>query len=283
MTDSNPTVSIVIPSLAASDYLDVALASVMPQATDLGAQVIVIVDGPDPNAERIVHRHGAELIAFSERRGLNRARNAGVEASQGELVVFIDQDIDAPAGWLAALVQGARSYPDHHMFGGPIRARLEGARRGCGREPAPITTLDAGPVDCDVPLVWGANMAIRRSALVRLGAFDPELSGRGDEEEFEYRYLAAGGRIRYLAAAGLDHRRNRADATIGALARAAYGQGREARRHDRRFGQARPARLDLRYLLGCVWHTARRRCPYGIVMGARAAGGLCEALRPRSA
>ena len=155
--------------------------------------------------------------------------------------MFIDQDIEAPPGWLAALVDGARAYPDREMFGGPIRARLEGARRGCGREPAPITTLDAGPVDCDVPLVWGANMAIRRSAFARLGRFDPELLGRGDEEEFEYRYLAAGGQIRYLAAAGLDHRRDRADATIGALARAAYGQGREARRHDLRFGQARPA------------------------------------------
>ncbi len=27
-------------------------------------------------------------------------------------------------------------------------------------------------------------------------------------------------------------------------------------------------------LAGCAWHTVRRRCPYGIVMGARAAGTL---------
>jgi GT2 family glycosyltransferase len=168
------------------------------------------------------------------------------------------------------------------MFGGPIRARLESARPSCGRETAPITSLDAGPEDCDVPLVWGANMAIRRSAIERLGGFDPALLGRGDEEEWEYRYIAAGGRIRYLAAAGLDHRRAPADARIAALSRAAYGQGREARRHDRRFGQARPAWLDVRILIGCLWHTLRRRCAYGVVMGARAAGGLHEALAPRS-
>ena len=214
----------------------------MPQAAELGADVVVIVDGPDAAAEEVVRRHGAVLIVFPHQRGLNSGRNAGIEASQGELVVFVDQDIEAPPGWLAALVAGARAYPEHDMFGGPIRARLEGARRGCGREPAPITTLDAGPEDCDVPLVWGANMAIRRRAFARLGPFDPELLGRGDEEEFEYRYTAAGGAIRYLAAAGLDHRRARADATIPALARAAYGQGREARRHDLRFGQARPRR-----------------------------------------
>ncbi|HET9102345.1 MAG TPA: glycosyltransferase family A protein [Solirubrobacteraceae bacterium] len=282
MTVSEPTASIVIPTLAAPAYLDVALASVMPQAAEHGADVVVIVDGPDPVTEEVVRRHGAVLIVFPHRRGLNSGRNAGIEASRGELIVFVDQDIEAPPGWLAALIAGARAYPDRDMFGGPIRARLEGARRGCGREPAPITTLDAGPEDCDVPLVWGANMAIRRRAFARLGPFDPELLGRGDEEEFEYRYTAAGGRIRYLAAAGLDHRRARADATIGALARAAYGQGREARRHDSRFGHARPVGLDLRFLLGCVWHTLRRRCPYGIVMGARAAGGLREALSPRA-
>jgi len=124
-------------------------------------------------------------------------------------------------------------------------------------------------------------MAIRRSAIERLGGFDPSLLGRGDEEEWEYRYVAAGGRIRYLAAAGLDHRRARADARISALVRAAYGQGREARRHDRRFGHARSPGLDLRILVGCVWHTLRRRCAYGVVMGARAAGGLREALVPR--
>ena len=279
--DRDPTVSVVIPTLGAPDYLDVALASVMPQAAELDADVVVVVDGPDPVTENVVARHGATLIVLPVQQGLNTGRNAGIAASRGELIAFIDQDIDAPAGWLAALVAGARAYPDRDMFGGPIWPRLEGARPSCGRESAPITSLDAGPEDRDVPLVWGANMAIRRSAIERLGGFDPTLRGRGDEEEWEFRYTSAGGRIRYLAAAGLDHRRAPEDARISALARAAYGQGREARRHDSRFGKARPAISDLRILIGCVWHTLRRRCAYGIVMGARAAGGLREAVAPR--
>ena len=279
---SDPTASIVIPTLAAPRYLDVALASVMPQARELGAEVIVVCDGPDAVAAEVVQRRGATLITLPAQQGLNTGRNTGIEASTGELIVFVDQDIDAPPGWLAALLAGARAHPDRDLFGGPIRARLEGARPSCGRETAPITTLDAGPEDCDVELVWGANMAIRRSAIERLGGFDPSLLGRGDEEEWEYRYLAAGGRIRYLAAAGLDHRRAGADSRISALARAAYGQGREARRHDRRFGHARSPELDLRILVGCAWHTLRRRCAYGVVMGARAAGGLHEALAPHS-
>jgi glycosyltransferase involved in cell wall biosynthesis len=273
--------SILIPTLAAPGYLDVTLASVVPQARASGAEVIVVSDGPDQSTAAVAERHGARLVTLPAQRGLNAARNAGIEAASSDLIVFIDQDVDAPAGWLHALIDGARENPDHDVFGGPIRARLEGGPRGCGREPAPITTLDAGPHDRDVALVWGANMAIRRSAFERLGVFDEALHGRGNEEDWEFRYTAGSGRIRYLAKAGLDHRRAASDARLRALARHAYEQGREARRHDVRTGKPRTLRWELRTLAGCAWHTVRRRCAYGIVMGARTAGSLRESLAER--
>ncbi len=276
-----PPASIVIPTLAAGDYLDVTLASVMPQAEAVGAEVIVVSDGPDPATAAVARRHGARPVTLPQHRGLNSARNAGIDAARSDLIVLIDQDIDAPPGWLEALIDGARAYPDVEVFGGPIRARLEQGPRGCGLEPPPITTLDAGSEDRDLPLVWGANMAIRRSALERVGRFDEVLHGRGNEEDWEFRYTTGGGRIRYLASAGLDHRRAPADARLRVLARHAYGQGREARRHDVRSGKPGTVRTELRTLVGCAWHTVRRRCAYGIVMGARTAGTLREALVER--
>jgi GT2 family glycosyltransferase len=280
MTET-PVASIVIPTRARPEYLDVALASIVPQAERFGAEVIVVSDGPDPPTAAVAQRHGVRLAALAEQLGINPARNAGLQVSRADLIVFTDADVEAPAGWLAALLDGARANPDVGVFGGPIHARLEGGGpRACGREPAPITTLDAGTQDRDVPRVWGANMAIRRSAFERIGRFDDALSGRGDEEEWELRYLAAGGRIRYLAGAGLDHRRTARDARLHVLVRAAYAQGREAREHDIRTGQQRPLRSELRILAGCAWHTLRRRCTFGIVMGARAAGSLRAALEP---
>lgn len=275
------TASILIPTLTAADYLDVALVSVVPQAADVGAEVIVVSDGPDRATAAVAERHGARLVTLPEQRGLNSARNAGIAAARSDVLVFIDSDVSAPPGWLEALVTGVGRTPDREVFGGPIRAQLEGTVRACGREPAPITTLDAGPEDRDIPLVWGANMAIRRSAFDRIGRFEEGLLGRGDEEDWELRYTASGGHIRYLAAAGIDHRRSVADSSVSALARAAYGQGREARRHDLRVHKARPLRAELRILAGCVWHTVRRRCEYGIVMAARSAGSLREALSER--
>jgi GT2 family glycosyltransferase len=271
----------VIPTYSAPGYLDVTLGSVMPQAETADAEVIVVSDGIDSATAVVTEGHGARLVQLHEHRGLNAARNAGIREAQSDVIVFIDQDIEAPPGWLDALIEGVRSTPDREVFGGPIWARLEGGPRGCGREPAPITTLDRGLEDRDVPIVWGANMTIRRSAFERVGYFDESLHGRGNEDDWEDRYTANGGRIRYLAKAGLIHRRNAEDARLRVLVRAAYGQGREARRNDVRVGKARPVSTEIRVLIGCAWHTLRRRCAYGIVMGARSAGSLREALVTR--
>lgn len=121
-------------------------------------------------------------------------------------------------------------------------------------------------------------MALRRRALERAGRFDEAWHGPGDEEDWERRYAAMGGVIRYVAAAGLEHRRARADATVRRLSRAAYRQGRASRRYDVRKGTAPSLAGELRTLAGCQWHVLRRRCANGIVLAAHAAGRLREAL-----
>jgi glycosyltransferase involved in cell wall biosynthesis len=226
-----PTATIAIPTRARPDYLEVTLASVAPQAAGAGVDVLVVSDGPNDANRAVAERHGARFLSLPAPAGANAARNAAIDATSSELIVLIDDDIEAPAGWLAALLAGVEAAPEHDVFGGPIRARLEGGGpRACGREPAPITTLDLGHEDRDAAFVWSANMAVRRGAFERVGRFDEQILGpRGDEEEWERRYIAAGGRIRYVAAAGLVHRRTAADCTLRALANASYHQGREAR------------------------------------------------------
>ncbi len=251
----------------------------MPQARAAAAEVIVISDGPDLATQTLAQRYGARLLTLPAWRGANAARNAGVAAARAALVVFVDDDVLAPAGWLAALLAGVAAAPELDVFGGPIRPLLEGGGpRACGREPAPITALDLGERDRDATFVWGANMAIRGRALERTGPFDAAIYGRGEEEDWLRRHAAAGGRVRYLAAAGLHHRRTAPDATLVRLSRAAYALGRTARRNDERVGGPQPIAEELRTATGCVWHTVRRRCAFGVVMLAHTAGRLREAL-----
>ena len=269
----------MIPTRRRPDYLEVTLASIAPQAAAAGAEMIVVDDGGSPGSARVAKRHGACLVGVAPPGGANAARNAGIRAAAGDLIVLIDDDVHAPEGWLDALLAGVGSAPQAEVFGGPVRARLEGGGpHSCGREGPPITSLDLGSEDRDVEMVWSANMAIRRRAIERIGPFDETLRGRGEEEEWERRYRASGGVVRYIAGAGLDHRRTAGDAALIRLSRAGYAHGRNARRYDARKGTAPSPAAELRTLAGCLWHIVRRRCANGVVLAAHSAGRMREML-----
>jgi GT2 family glycosyltransferase len=275
-----PTASIIVPTRRRAGYLEVALASIAPQAAAAGAELIVVDDGPDGDTRGVAQRHGARYVAHAASRGLNAARNTGVDSAAGDLLVFVDDDVEVGDGWLAALLAADRAAgPDVGVLTGPIRARFEDHRlRSCGREDPPITTQDHGPQDRDVPAAWGANMAIRRAAIARAGRFDETRELYGDEQEWQARLLAAGGRIRYVAGAALDHRRAGDDARLRALAAAAYRRGAASRRFDVFKGTAPALPRELRVLAGCAAHTVRFACPNGIVLAAHSLGRLRAAL-----
>lgn len=285
---SVPRASIVVPTRARLDYLEVALTSISPQALAAGAELFVIDDaGPSEAARALVERLGARYVPHPHPMGLNVARNTGVERSSGELVVFVDDDVEVSAGWLPALLTAAREHPEVEVFTGPIRPRLEGSPpHTCGREAAPITSLDLGPTDTPARFAWGSNMAIRRSALKRVGEFDVSLEHGGDEQEWQERLLAphtahaqtGTTKILYVSNASLDHRRSPADARLRALCRAARSRGRAARRFDSHRGEAPSISRELLTLCGCAGHVLRYRCPAALTMVAHSAGRLEEAL-----
>jgi GT2 family glycosyltransferase len=286
---STPSASIVIPTRMRLDYLRVALGSIAPQAASAQAELVVVDDGGASEPAHELARHfGARYEPHPRPLGLNVARNTGVARSAGELVVFVDDDIEVRQGWLGALLHAAREHPSVEVFTGPILPRLEGsAPHSCGREGAPITTLDLGPEDTPARYAWGANMAIRRRALERVGPFDVSLEHGGDEQEWQERLRAEppangnaqAGVVLYVAGAALYHRRNAADARLGPLSRAAYARGKAARRFDAWRGTAPSLERELLTLTGCFGHVLRRRCPAGLTMVAHSSGRLVEAIR----
>lgn len=281
--------SIIIPTRARLSYLEVALASIAPQARDAGAELIVVDDaGPSEQARALVESHGARYEPHPRPLGLNVARNTGVERSTGELVVFVDDDVRVHDRWLAALLASAREHTDVEVFTGPIRPRLDRPLpRSCGREGPPITSLDLGPEDGPAQYAWGANMAIRRRALERVGPFDVALEQGGDEQEWQERMRAERPDARterpdtpvlYVAAAAVDHRRTGSDARLRSLSRAAYARGRASRRFDAYRGEAPSLARELLTVAGCIGHVLRRRCPAGLTMVAHSAGRARECL-----
>ena len=143
MTDvSNaPTASIVIPTRDRPAYLQVALASVAPQAREADAEVLVVDDGEDPATAEIARRHGAQIVR-PHGAGLNAARNAGITAARGDLIVLIDDDVEAPPGWLASLLDGIA---DDAPTATCSADRSALGSRAAGRAPADASRLRSRP------------------------------------------------------------------------------------------------------------------------------------------
>ncbi len=276
------TLSVLIPTHDRAAYLAVALGTLR---EEFAGEVMIVVDGPrDHQTERVAAAHGAQVHALGVRQGINAARNAATRAASGDLLAFLDDDVAVWPGWHDALTEAAAACPQAGCLGGPIRPLLEGpAPRGCGRpQDAPVTALDLGPSDRDADFAWGANFAVRRAALDYVGPFDERLRNCGDEEDWQRRLRAAGGTVRYVARAGVDHRRVGADARLRALAVGAYHRGRAARAYDAFKGTGPPLQSELRVLAGMLWHAASHGCAAGLVPAARSLGRLAELARPTS-
>ena len=141
----------IVPTRGRPEYLRVTLASLAAQDLGEGAYEVVVVDDGQSADTRAIAEDAPGPVRYVEREGvpgLNSARNTGIAAAGSDLIVLVDDDVEAPPDWLPALIEGRRRHPEALCFGGPIELRLEGSRlRMCGREPPPLTNLDGGPED----------------------------------------------------------------------------------------------------------------------------------------
>ena len=207
-----PAVTVVVPTRGRAAYLEVTLDSLCRQRSRAAHELLVVDDGATDATPEVAERFGVRLIRHGERRSLNAARNTGLREARADLIAFVDDDVLVPPGWLDALVEGAARHPDAEAFGGPIRARFEGH--------AAARLRTRGPADHDArprrPRTWRRRWSGARTS--RCGARRSSGSAsstrastarHGDEEDWLLRLRRAGGRIVYLAEAGLDHRRER--------------------------------------------------------------------------
>ena len=206
---------------------------------DPSPQEIIIVDnapGGDDCRAAVVAA-GARYVR-EDRKGLDRARKAGLEAATGDIVVYTDDDCVPPPGWLRQLPRffddpsvGAVTGPAFAWsIESPAQARFErddGFRRGLSHRRSDWSTL--APVNASSAGA-GANMAFRTSALRALGdpfpdeldAGTPTQSG-GDMYVFA-RLLAGGKRIVYAPAVWVFHQ-HRPDPPALHAALRGYGLG----------------------------------------------------------
>ncbi|WP_291465038.1 glycosyltransferase, partial [Actinomyces sp.] len=179
-------------------------------------------------------------IVSASRPGLSRARNRGVLAARGEVIVFTDDDAIVDPHWLTAMIDPFTASPYVAATTGialPLEERYKAQRwfesRGgfpkdmsprvwcVGDVPSGLEALgekgDGGPLFPITTARVGAGvcMAMRRDVLMEVGPFDPALgagtSTRGGEDLDMFARILATGDVIVHTPDALVHHRHRVD------------------------------------------------------------------------
>jgi len=93
-------ISVVVPCRNAARTVGEAVASAFAQS-ERPAEVVVVDDASTDGSADAARQAGARVIRNASRRNAGGARNVGIEATEGDLVGFLDADAVAPPDWLA--------------------------------------------------------------------------------------------------------------------------------------------------------------------------------------
>lgn len=173
---------------------------------DVATEVLVVDNGSRDRTRPVVRQSRCwgqpPRYLFEPRLGVSSARNTGIAAAQGEVLLWTDDDVRPGRNWIEAMCRpildgtadataGQIELPEHLE-----RHWLRPWHRVC--------LAVSEPTGEDFQLI-GANMAFARRVLGQVPGFDPELGPGGlgfcDDTLYSLQLRAAGFRI---AAAGKD-------------------------------------------------------------------------------
>ena len=201
-----PRFSVVIPTYRRPDRVVRNVAALTDQAwTDFEA--IVVVDGSDDGsaaALRALETPFPLAVIEQENQGAAQARNVGARAANGEILLFLDDDMEAEPGLLAAHERSHREGADLVVGDMPLHPDSPPSLLSWGvgfwaqsrRERLTAPGAEPGLDD----LLTG-QMSISRESFDRLGGFDTSFTREGlfggEDIDFGYRVVKAGLRVAF--------------------------------------------------------------------------------------
>ncbi|WP_196073261.1 glycosyltransferase [Nakamurella alba] len=209
------------------------------------------------------------VIGNSGTRGLSDARNTGAAATSAPVVVFVDDDAFPRPGWAAAW-RTAFTDPRTELAGGAVHADWQAGR------PAWFPDELDWVVGCDyrglpgdgavIRNPIGANMAVRRDALVQAGGFHTGLGRTGrvpagcEETALGIRVAADRGpeSVRRSTSPAVDHQVPAQRGSLKYLLRRCFHEGRSKARLAALVGTGAALSRERRFLVDTVLGGVRR-------------------------
>jgi GT2 family glycosyltransferase len=177
MSETQPQVSVIIPTYNCARYLPEAIDSVLAQ-TYRDFEIIVVDDGSTDDTPDVLARYGEAILVIRQpNQGRGAARNAGILAARGQYIAFLDADdlwlpekLEKQVALLRARAGAGWVYSDHALLdanGG----RGEGFLRLYGIRPAP----DGGrmlPALLKACVAQTGTVVVRAECFRKVGLFD---------------------------------------------------------------------------------------------------------------
>lgn len=276
-------ISVVIPARNAEDTLGIQIEAVLAQEVDAPIELIVVDSASTDSTAALASSYPGVRVIGLDVPGANRARNAGIAASRGDLVLLCDADDVVLPGWAAALFEASA---EADYLGGTLaftalndaRCRVRWGLRTVSRRGDTLDPLPA-PMSC--------NCGFRRSLWQAVGGFDERLLTGNDDYEFFWRASHAGYSYQNVPEAVIEYRLRDRPSTI--LAREfKYGRAdTKVQSISRSYGR----RPDPIAKVVRVWCWVVKEAVLGLVsrhhrwaalrIGARRLGRLVESARSR--
>ncbi|MCA9447745.1 MAG: glycosyltransferase, partial [Candidatus Omnitrophica bacterium] len=215
-----PKVSVVVATYNGGKTLGQCLESL--ETVDYpNFEVIVVDDGSTDDTASILKEHPSIRAISQPNKGLSEARNAGIQASTGEIVAFIDSDCYADPDWLYHIVRQFQ-LGDFTGVGGPNLTPEEPRLVHQSIALAPGHATHVLFENGDAEHVPGCNMAFLREALIDADGFDPIFRKAGDDVDIAWRLQDLGHRLSFSTAGFVWHHRR---STLRAYIKQQIGYG----------------------------------------------------------
>jgi GT2 family glycosyltransferase len=156
-----PAATVVVPTRDRHASLRRALTALAAQETARTWELVIVDDGSTPP---IAEQHlpaGLPAVRVLPTGGVGpaRARNAGLAAATGDVVLFTDDDTEPAPTWIDAALAFLDAAPEHVGVEGPVAS-------------PPYDPLFGMSLRATSPgQYWTCNVGFRRSVLQRLGGF----------------------------------------------------------------------------------------------------------------
>lgn len=158
-------------------------------------EILIVIDGIDDGSGKAAEALGVRVLRVPERSGPARARNLGALAAKGQLLFFLDADVQAPVPVVARVATTFQRDPSLSALIGSYD-NAPGAPSFLSQYRNLMHHYVHQQSTTQIHTFWGACGVVRREAFFAVGGFDESYKMPAMEDvELGYRLSSAGYRI----------------------------------------------------------------------------------------